>query len=91
MDPYAILKCRSQEQRSSIAAGGHLHLLYLSRHFLVLSLPAVPIHFPNILLFHVGRYTLISNLWRNAVEKLCDMNSEQDHMRPRECLYNTRM
>jgi hypothetical protein len=30
MDPYAILKCRSQEQRSSIAAGGHLHLLYLS-------------------------------------------------------------
>lgn len=23
MDPYAILKCRSQEQRSSIASGGY--------------------------------------------------------------------
>jgi hypothetical protein len=23
MDPYAVLKCRSQEQRSSIASGGY--------------------------------------------------------------------
>lgn len=53
MDPYAILKCRSQEQKSSIATGGCPHLctffsLVIVRVF---SSPIVPMHFLNISMF----------------------------------------